>query len=104
MSISGSPSTVLPTLVEIVEHLAADPSVRCFHIGRSVNTAQACSRKRCRDWIEIYRTRGHANAMIVEDTLLKIFSEHPKLRPGATDSRGGVARERVTNFVYVVRG
>lgn len=102
--ITGFPREVLPRLVEIVEQLADHPDTQWFGLGRAVDPAQACSRKGCSDYASIYQTRGHTNAMFVEDALLKFFADHPKLRPGATDSRGGVARDTKINFVYVVWG
>lgn len=81
-----------------------EPSVSWFDIGRSVNPADACSRKGCDAYQLLYQTMSLENAMQVEEALRSAFVRHPKFVGRSADARGGTPWGPATNYVYIVYG
>lgn len=98
--LTGRPEKILPKLAQLVSNLIQDSQVESFYIGRTDNPVGRCSAHGADLLVPIYRTDSPDYALQVEDTVIKIFLEHPKCENDAPHSGGSVSTE-FSDYVYV---
>lgn len=100
--LTGYPNDVAEPLLRFVLQKVEHLGIGWFGIGRSVHPPSRCYAKGCDGLFDLYSTRTVGHAMDVERWLLQQLRGHRKLRAGAFDARGNVARGR--QFVYLLFG
>lgn len=98
--LSGYPRNVFPRLVQVVNSIANDRSVRLFYIGRTVDPYKRMIEHDSDNIIPIYSTESIDHAIDIEDALIEHFYNHPKCDNDAPHGGGGISEE-YGNYVYV---
>lgn len=87
----GWPSAVTGDLISVISDFIKKPEIREFYLGRTNDLISTKSRHNCDDIFPLYETNSTDNAIIVEDTLNKIFYKHRKCNNEADHGGGGAS-------------
>jgi len=98
--ITGLPDDAISAVVEAVEDILDDTSVKKFYIGRTNETEKTRSELGADDIVPVYRTYRPKNTMDVERSLIDVFSKDPRCTKKAKHEGGDVSPDEV-QYVYI---
>lgn len=97
---TGWPKDVFPMLVQLVNSIVNQKSVKEFYIGRGRDPSERKSYHSSDDIFAIYFTDSVDNSIAIESALIDTFYDHQKCNNKAQHGGGGVSEE-YGNYVYV---
>ncbi len=91
---------MLPTLVELILDVIEKQEVNGFYFGLTNDLAAAKSKLNCDDIVPLYETNGTVNAVTVENSLIKLFFNHP-ICSNVSDQDGGATLDEHVKYIYM---
>ena len=93
--ITGLPDDVISEVVDAVEDIVDDRYVEKFCIGTTGDYERRTSEIGADDVVPVYKTESANHAKDVEESLLDVFRDDPRLKDGDECGGGGVSVDGV---------